>query len=112
MGQDVDKLETKTLIEGKGAKAKVGDTVSVNYKGTLLDGTQFDSSYDRGTPFEFTLGENSVIQGWEQGVLGMKVGEKRRLIIPSSLGYGETGAPPSIPGNAGLVFEIELLEIK
>lgn len=110
--EDVEELKIETLSDGEGEEAVVGDTVSVNYRGTLLDGTQFDSSYERDAPFQFTLGENRVIQGWEQGVLGMKVGEKRKLTIPSVLGYGEVGSPPAIPASAGLIFEIELLEIK
>ncbi len=108
--QDFENLEIKTLQEGSGEEAKEGDTVSVHYSGTLSDGNKFDSSYDRGTPFQFTLGQNSVIQGWEEGVKGMKVGEKRELRIPSSMGYGASGTGP-IPGSAGLIFEVELLEI-
>eukprot|EP01094_Clydonella_sp_ATCC50884_P009000 TRINITY_DN18538_c0_g1_i1.p2 TRINITY_DN18538_c0_g1~~TRINITY_DN18538_c0_g1_i1.p2 ORF type:complete len:134 (+),score=45.85 TRINITY_DN18538_c0_g1_i1:213-614(+) len=93
-------------------KSKSGDTLSMHYTGKLTDGTKFDSSLDRGTPFEFTLGSGQVIQGWERGLKGMCVGEKRRLKIPSSLGYGANGMPPTIPASAGLVFEVELLEIK
>ncbi|MDP2586761.1 MAG: FKBP-type peptidyl-prolyl cis-trans isomerase [Candidatus Komeilibacteria bacterium] len=105
-------LQIETLAQGTGeAQTKTGDTVSVHYVGTLENGTKFDSSYDRGEPIELTLGENSVIQGWEQGLLGMKVGEKRKLIIPSALGYGEAGNGPSIPPNATLIFEVELVSI-
>jgi FKBP-type peptidyl-prolyl cis-trans isomerase len=106
-----DKLQMEDITIGTGAEAKVGDTVSVDYVGTLTNGTQFDSSIDRGVPFEFTLGENSVIQGWEQGLLGMKVGGKRKLTIPPSLGYGER-ATGSIPANSTLIFEVTLLGIK
>lgn len=84
----------------------------MHYTGTLESGEKFDSSLDRGTPFEFTLGQGQVIAGWDRGLMGMCVGEKRRLRIPSHLGYGEHGSPPKIPGGATLVFEVELLEIK
>ena len=109
--EDFDVLGITTIQQGDGQEAQVGDTVSVHYEGTLSDGTKFDSSYDRGQPIEFTLGENYVIEGWEKGVIGMKVGEIRELKIPSSMGYGESGNG-AIPGNAGLIFKIELLEIK
>ena len=109
--EDFDVLGITTIQQGDGQEAQVGDTVSVHYEGTLSDGTKFDSSYDRGQPFEFTLGDNYVIEGWEKGVIGMKVGEIRELKIPSSMGYGDSGNG-SIPGKAGLVFKIELLEIK
>jgi len=105
-------LKTETLQEGSGDVAvKTGDSITVNYAGTLEDGTKFDSSYDRGEPFTFTVGQGMVIQGWEQGLIGMKVGEKRKLTIPSDLGYGEAGAGDVIPPNATLVFEVELLSI-
>jgi len=109
-------METKELIiedtlEGKGVEAKAGDRVSVHYTGTLTDGTKFDSSVDRGTPFEFDLGAGEVIAGWDQGVAGMKVGGKRTLTIPSHLAYGERGAGSIIPPNATLIFEVELLDI-
>ena len=109
--EDFDVLGITTIQQGDGQEAQVGDTVSVHYEGTLSDGTKFDSSYDRGQPFEFTLGDNYVIEGWEKGVIGMKVGEIRELRIPSSMGYEESGNG-TIPGNAGLIFKIELLEIK
>lgn len=106
-------LEIETLTEGQGEEVKSGDTVSVHYKGTLDDGTVFDSSYDRGVPAEFAIGVGQVIQGWDQGIPGMKVGERRKLVIPSELGYGETGTPGGpIPPNARLTFEVELIEIK
>lgn len=110
--QDFDEFTFNTITPGTGAEAVLGNKVSVHYEGTLIDGTKFDSSYDRGTPFEFILGGGEVIQGWEEGVLGMKVGEVRELKIPSSMGYGEYGAGSMIPGKAGLIFKVELLEIK
>lgn len=105
-------LQIEDLTVGEGEEAQSGDIVAVHYRGTLVDGTQFDSSYDRGEPFEFELGAGRVIQGWDEGLVGMKVGGQRKLTIPSSMGYGEFGAPPDIPPNATLVFEVELLEIK
>ena len=110
--QDFDEFTFNTITPGTGAEAVLGNKVSVHYEGTLIDGTKFDSSYDRGAPFEFILGGGEVIQGWEEGVLGMKVGEVRELKIPSSMGYGEYGAGSMIPGKAGLIFKVELLEIK
>lgn len=106
------KLETEDLASGKGREAKTGDTVHVQYTGTLTSGVKFDSSYDHGgEPFKFTLGKGEVIKGWDQGVVGMKVGGKRRLRIPADLGYGSKGSPPTIPPNAGLVFEVELVSV-
>ena len=104
-------LKSEARKEGTGPAAKTGDTVSVHYTGTLLSGEQFDSSVDRG-PFDFTLGSGMVIKGWDQGVVGMKKGGKRKLTIPSELGYGERGSGAKIPPNSTLVFEIELLKIK
>lgn len=104
-------LQYGILKKGKGARAKIGDTVSVHYTGWLTDGTKFDSSVDRGQPFQFTVGAGQVIKGWDEGVAGMKVGEKRKLVIPSELGYGPAGAGGVIPPNATLVFEVELLGI-
>jgi len=106
-----DKLIIEDLKIGDGAAAQTSDIVFVNYLGTFLDGTKFDSSYDRGEPFSFTLGQGQVIQGWDKGVLGMKVGGKRKLTIPPSLAYGEYGMG-AIPSNSTLVFEVELLDIK
>jgi len=108
--ENTEKLGIETLTEGNGAVAVSGNRVAVHYTGWLVDGTKFDSSVDRGTPFTFTLGAGQVIAGWDQGVVGMKVGEKRRLTIPSLLGYGASGVGP-IPPNATLVFEVELLAI-
>ena len=96
---------------GKGAVAKAGDQVSVHYVGTLMDGTEFDSSRSRGKPFDFPLGKGRVIKGWDQGVAGMKVGGKRKLTIPPDLAYGPRGAPPKIPPNSTLQFEVELLGV-
>jgi len=105
-------LQYQDLVVGDGKEAMVGDNVSVHYTGWLEDGTKFDSSLDRGNPFEFTLGMGQVIQGWDEGVAGMKVGGKRKLVIPPDLGYGPTGAGGVIPPNATLIFEVELIEIK
>ena len=106
-----DDVVIETLIQGEGDEVGSGDTVSVHYTGTFLDGRKFDSSLDRGEPFEFTIGESAVIQGWHMGVFGMKTGETRKIIIPAQFAYGEAGQG-SIPPNTPLVFEIELLEIK
>jgi FKBP-type peptidyl-prolyl cis-trans isomerase len=100
------------VVVGKGQQAKTGDQVSVHYVGTLNDGKEFDSSRKRNQPFVFVLGQGRVIKGWDQGVVGMKVGGKRKLVIPPALGYGERGMPPVIPGGSTLNFEIELIEIK
>lgn len=105
-------LQIDDLSPGSGTEATDGRTVSVHYTGTLTNGEKFDSSLDRGRPFEFTLGAGRVIKGWEQGVRGMKVGGKRKLTVPPELGYGARGFPPVIPANATLVFEIELLDVK
>lgn len=115
MGENVEdaaELKVEILEEGDGALTKIGDTISVHYTGTLLDGTMFDSSVGRGMPYQFTLGAGDVIDGWDKGLVGVKVGSKLKLTIPSDMGYGETGRPPYIPGGAGLLFEIEVLEIK
>jgi len=106
-------LQFQDLVVGTGQLAKPGDTVSVHYTGWLTDGAKFDSSVDRGQPFEFTIGQGRVIQGWDQGVPGMLVGGKRKLTIPPELGYGSQGAGGGlIPANATLIFEVELLAIK
>lgn len=105
-------FKIEDLKVGTGKEARAGDTVEVNYLGTLTNGTKFDSSYDRKQPFDFHLGAGEVIKGWDQGVVGMKIGGKRRLTIPPELGYGAAGAGTLIPPNATLVFEVELLQIK
>jgi len=106
-------LKIETLTPGTGAVAENGKTVTVNYTGTLENGTVFDSSLKAGRePFSFKLGAGNVIEGWEKGVLGMKVGEKRKLTIPSSMGYGTSGVPGVIPANATLIFEVELLKVE
>ena len=97
---------------GSGAEAKAGNTVEVHYTGWLKDGSKFDSSRDRNRPFAFTLGQRMVIPGWDEGVAGMKVGGKRRLIIPHQLAYGDAGRPPVIPPKSELTFDVELLAIK
>ncbi len=96
---------------GTGTEAVAGKRVTVHYRGTLTNGTQFDASYDRMQPFTFSLGAGQVIRGWDQGVAGMKIGGKRKLTIPPELGYGARGAGGVIPPNATLVFEVELLEV-
>lgn len=108
----VDKVQIEDISDGVGDEVKAGDTVSVHYTGTLLDGTKFDSSLDSNQPFSFTLGAGEVIAGWDEGIPGMRVGGKRKLTIPPNLAYGETGSGSAIPPNSTLVFEVELLEIK
>lgn len=113
MTQTASGLRYEDVQEGTGETARKGDHVVVHYTGTLEDGSKFDSSRDRGKPFEFALGTGTVIRGWDEGVAGMKVGGRRTLVIPSELGYGARGAGGGlIPPNAILVFDVELLEIR
>jgi FKBP-type peptidyl-prolyl cis-trans isomerase len=104
-------IEITDTVEGTGPAAKKGDRVSVSYTGRLPDGTVFDSSIPRGTPFDFVIGKRDVIEGWDDGLVGMKKGGKRTLKIPPHLGYGHAGSPPKIPPDATLIFDIELLDI-
>ncbi len=105
-------LVYETLKEGTGAVAQSGQVVSMHYTGTLENGKKFDSSRDRNEPFKTRIGVRKVIAGWDEGVPGMKVGERRKLTIPSNLGYGDSGQPPDIPGGATLIFDVELLEVQ
>ena len=105
-------LTITDLTLGEGAEAAAGQTVVVHYRGTLENGKQFDASYDRVTPFSFPLGAGRVIKGWDEGVQGMKVGGKRKLVIPPDLAYGSRGAGGVIPPDATLIFEVELLDVK
>lgn len=107
----VEKLLIDDVLLGAGPSVKEGDTVSVNYIGTLTDGEQFDNSYLRGEPFQFTVGEGKVIAGWEEGIIGMKAGGQRILVIPAEMAYGDRAIGP-IPANSPLVFAIELMAIK
>lgn len=105
-------LQIEIITPGTGAEAVAGKNVTVHYVGTLTTGSKFDSSRDRGQGFTFRLGAGQVIQGWDQGVAGMKIGEVRRLTIPPELGYGARGFPPVIPANSTLIFEVELLGVR
>ena len=106
------KLQITDVKKGTGATAADGKNLTMHYRGTLTNGKEFDASYNRGEPFIFTLGKGEVIRGWDQGIKGMKVGGKRRLVIPGDLAYGPNGTPDgSIPPNATLVFEVELLNV-
>lgn len=109
--QPMVEFKAEDIKIGEGKEAQAGKKLTVNYVGTLLDGTKFDSSYDRGQPFTFTLGAGRVIEGWEKGLLGMKVGGKRRLVIPPEMGYGDRQVG-NIPPNSALIFEVELLSVE
>lgn len=113
-GAEKKKLQigVKKRVENCPIKSRKGDVLNMHYTGKLEDGTEFDSSIPRDRPFTFTLGTGQVIKGWDQGLLGMCEGEKRKLVIPADLGYGDRGAPPKIPGGATLIFEVELLSIE
>ncbi|MDQ5841076.1 MAG: FKBP-type peptidyl-prolyl cis-trans isomerase [Chloroflexota bacterium] len=105
-------LRYQDITAGEGAEAAADRTVSVHYTGWLPNGEKFDSSRDRDQPFSFSLGAGQVIAGWDEGVAGMKVGGRRKLVIPADLGYGTAGAPPDIPPGATLVFDVELLDVR
>ena len=105
-------LKYVDLVQGTGASPSPGQMVTVHYTGTLADGTKFDSSVDRAEPFVFQIGKGQVIRGWDEGVMSMNIGGKRKLIIPPDLGYGARGAGGVIPPNATLIFEVELLGVR
>ena len=105
-------LQYLDLVKGPGREAHVGETASVHNTGWFKDDTKFDSSLDRGQPFQFRLGAGRVIRGWDEGIVGMNIGSKRKLIIPPHLGYGKRGAGRVIPPNATLIFEVELLDLR
>merc|ERR1711887_452471 len=104
-------IGVKKRVENCEMKSRKGDTLHMHYTGTLQDGTEFDSSIPRGEPLSFTLGSGQVIKGWDQGLLAMCAGEKRKLVIPPELGYGDRGAGDKIPGGSVLIFEVELIKI-
>ena len=104
-------LTIEDTVVGEGAAAASGRDVTVHYAGWLADGTQFDSSKEKRDPFEFTLGKSEVMAGWEEGLNGMRVGGTRKLVVPPQLAYGEAGAGDTIPPNATLTFEVELLSV-
>jgi FKBP-type peptidyl-prolyl cis-trans isomerase len=108
---ETKELRIEDICIGSGKEVKSGDTVSINYKGTLLDGTEFDSSYKRNQPFSTKIGVGQVIKGWDQGIVGLKEGGKRKLTIPADLAYG-AAAKATIPANSSLVFEVELMGVK
>ena len=105
-------LKYTDLVEGTGATPQRGQTVTVHYTGTLQNGREFDSSRNRGTPADFRIGVGAVIKGWDEGLMSMKVGVRRKLVIPAAIGYGPQGRPPDIPGNATSIFDVELLGVK
>jgi len=111
-GQKKLQIGIKKRIEDCAVKSRRGDLLHMHYTGTLEDGTEFDSSIPRGQPLTFTLGSGQVIKGWDQGLIGMCEGERRKLVIPSDLGYGNSGSPPKIPGGATLIFEVDLVKIE
>lgn len=105
-------LKYTDIVVGTGPSLQPGQTAVVHYTGTLTNGTKFDSSHDRGQPMEFVFGRQPMIKGWDEGISTMKVGGKRRVVIPPALGYGAEGRPPQIPGGSTLLFDLELLEVK
>jgi FKBP-type peptidyl-prolyl cis-trans isomerase len=112
-GEAVNEVLVEDIVPGSGPEAETGDTLTVQYVGALYDdGTEFDASWERGEPFQVTLGQGQVIEGWEQGLVGMKAGGRRGILIPASAGYGAQGQPPSIPGNATLMFIVDLEKIE
>jgi len=112
-GEAVNEVLVEDIVPGSGPEAKTGDTLTVQYVGALYDdGKEFDASWERGEPFQVTLGQGQVIRGWEEGLVGMKAGGRRGILIPAEAGYGAQGSPPSIPGNATLMFIVDLEKIE
>jgi FKBP-type peptidyl-prolyl cis-trans isomerase len=107
-----DALDASTVIEGEGEGAQAGDTITVHYVGVLSDGTEFDESWSRGQPFPVTLGQGQVIPGWDEGLIGAKIGERRHLVIGADNAYGAQGSPPAIPANAPLAFDVDVVDIQ